>query len=155
MHVTDHMDSERTPIGSSLNTVRTSLKPSTRHTTSVAGPVLNAILQHMWPLKFREYRGIFASASVAFGAKPGTIRRWLYGNQFTVPVWACAVIADYLRRHGNRSLELAAEIERVGEDAKAGQQKRDWMQVRERDGPGSEPRDNRWSSRRRRTKVVP
>ena len=92
---------------------------------------------HLWP-KRRA-----ACLSVHTGRLVSTCYSWVNGTR-TPPPDVLDSLVGFLRRHGAISLALADSLDREGEKARATLRvARGWQIVKERDGPGSIPRDAR------------
>ena len=92
---------------------------------------------HLWP--GRPAAGLART----LGRSKATCRSWLEGLRGTPPEVMDA-LAAVLRGHAAQSLALAESLNREADRAKAKPWKaRGWQVVKERDGPGSWPRDAR------------
>ena len=84
-----------------------------------------------------------------------TVQGWRAGRS-RLPADDAEMLAAYIRARAKPGIELAQELEDYAAKRRAeGWRARGFQVVRERDGPGSPPRDARWHGGRRRQMVPP
>ena len=79
-----------------------------------------------------------------------TVQGWRAGRS-SLPAEDAEMLAAYIRARAEPGIDLAKELENYAAKRRAeGRRARGFQVVRERDGPGSQPRDARWHGGRRK-----
>jgi hypothetical protein len=131
--------------------LRTPIPNNSRQLRGTGAQMLHAWLSHFWPWRLRQYPGQYNMASHVLGVGNESVSAWLASDGQPKNGWfphlRAQIAAQHAQVHGERSLQLARELRAYADDLVAQGRVQGkvsgWAVVKERDGPGSIPRDGR------------